>query len=387
MRDMAKILVALVRSAIKAEPLSEKIISQITPEILGKLYKLSNHLDVTQITSDTLYKNGLLSNKTDVGKKFKSAQLSALIRYTRLEREQQRICRIFSDNNIPFIPLKGDVVRKYYNEPYMRTSCDIDILVHEEDLSRATKLLEENLNYSANKKAYHDISLFSPDGIHLELHFNVLEHLENIDALLEKVWDYAVPSGNSSEYMLTNEFLMFYLVAHAMYHFINGGCGIKPFVDIYVLKEKMSFDDDLLYKMCKECGILKFYQKSCDLIDVWFGNKEHDKVTLYMEQFVISGGAYGTLYNKLSVERTVSDNSMNYLLKRIFMKKSDLQIIYPQLKQYSALFPYYTVKRWFGLLDKSKQKRIFLELKTNSCITEKEISYASDLMAQLGLNF
>ena len=142
-----------------------------------------------------------------------------------------------------------------------------------------------------------------------------------------------------------------------------------------------------IHKMCEECGILTFYQKCCDLIDVWFGNKEHDNVTLDMEKFVISGGTYGTLSNKLAVERTVSDNSMNYLLKRIFMKKSDLQIIYPQLKQYSALCPYYTVKRWAGLLNKSKQRRIFWELKTNSCITEKEISYASDLMAQLGLDF
>ena len=387
MRDMAKILIALVRSAVKAEPLSEKIISQITPEILEKLYKLSNHLDVTQFASDTLYKNGLLSNETEVGEMFKAAQLSALIRYTRLKLEQKRIYKIFSDENILFIPLKGDVVRKYYNEPYMRTSCDIDILVREEDLNRATKLLEEKLKYSADKKAYHDISLFSPDGVHLELHFNVLEHLENIDTLLEKVWDYAVPSGNSSEYMLTNEFLMFYLVAHAMYHFINGGCGIKPFVDIYVLKGKMLVDDDLLHKMCEECGILTFYQKCCDLIDVWFGNKEHDNVTLDMEKFVISGGTYGTLSNKLAVERTEVSNSMEYLLKRIFMKKSDLQIIYPQLKQYSALFPYYTVKRWAGLLNKSKQRRIFWELKTNSCITEKEISYASDLMAKLGLDF
>ena len=30
---------------------------------------------------------------------------------------------------IPFLPLKGSVIRQYYPEPWMRTSCDIDILV------------------------------------------------------------------------------------------------------------------------------------------------------------------------------------------------------------------------------------------------------------------
>lgn len=386
MKDITKILVALVRAVINAEPLDEKTISQITPEILEELYTLSNNHDVTHFVSDALYKNRLLSNEEDVAGLFKSAQFSALIRYARLEQEQQRIYKIFSDENISFVPLKGAVVRKYYNEPYMRTSCDIDVLIHEEDLTRATELLKEKLNYSAEEKAYHDISLYSADGVHLELHFNILEHIENIDALLTKVWDFTIPSENSCEYTLTNEFLMFHLVAHAMYHFVNGGCGIKPFVDIYVLKEKINFDNDLLEKMCADCKILQFYRKCCDLIDVWFGQKEHDNVTLAMEKFVISGGTYGTLSNKLTVERTEVNGGTGYLLKRIFMKKSDLQINYPLLKKYPVLFPYYTVKRWFGLLGYKRQARIISELKTNSLVTEQKINDVSDMLRWLGLN-
>ncbi|MBO4954226.1 MAG: nucleotidyltransferase family protein, partial [Clostridia bacterium] len=35
---------------------------------------------------------------------------------------------------IDFMPLKGAVIRQYYPEPWMRTSCDIDIHVKKDRL-------------------------------------------------------------------------------------------------------------------------------------------------------------------------------------------------------------------------------------------------------------
>ena len=53
----------------------------------------------------------------------------------------------------------------------MRISCDIDILVHENDLERATNHLINNLGYSYDGKGAHDVSLFLDKRVHLELHY------------------------------------------------------------------------------------------------------------------------------------------------------------------------------------------------------------------------
>ena len=44
---------------------------------------------------------------------------------------------------IPFLPLKGSVIRKYYPEPWMRTSCDIDLLIHKEEADNVVNLFTE----------------------------------------------------------------------------------------------------------------------------------------------------------------------------------------------------------------------------------------------------
>ena len=47
-------------------------------------------------------------------------------------------CNALEKAQIPFVPLKGSVIRKYYPEAWMRTSSDIDVLVHKEDVEKTT---------------------------------------------------------------------------------------------------------------------------------------------------------------------------------------------------------------------------------------------------------
>lgn len=56
--------------------------------------------------------------------------------YKRMNYEYEQVCDALEKAEIPFIPLKGVVIREYYPEPWMRTSCDIDILVREKNLKK-----------------------------------------------------------------------------------------------------------------------------------------------------------------------------------------------------------------------------------------------------------
>lgn len=129
----------------------------------------------------------------------------------------------------------------------MRTSCDIDILIYEEDLEVAINSLETK-GYRCGERNYHDVSLYSPSKIHLELHFNIQENMDNLDAVLKDAWEYAVPT-NTSQYAFSKEFFAFHIFAHMAYHFVSGGCGIRSLLDIWVLKHKMGIS----YSLQKHC--------------------------------------------------------------------------------------------------------------------------------------
>lgn len=70
-----------------------------------------------------------------------------MYRYKTINCELEQIGKTLEKANIPFILLKGSVIRKYYPESWMRTSCDIDILVNELDLNSAIRLLCDSLRY------------------------------------------------------------------------------------------------------------------------------------------------------------------------------------------------------------------------------------------------
>ena len=136
----------------------------------------------------------------------------------------------FEKNCIDFVLLKGSVLRNLYPEQWMRTSCDIDVLVREEDLDNAVSALQKETDFKYAKRLYHDVSLIIPN-VHLELHFSIKENMDNIDKLLCKAWEYAIKQEGSMQYCFSPEYQIFHVVAHMSYHFVHGGLGIRPYID------------------------------------------------------------------------------------------------------------------------------------------------------------
>lgn len=146
----------------------------LTDEDLAKLYKLSKSHDLAHLVGDALIKNNLIGDG-EIKAKFQNQMMLAVYRYEKINYELGRLREAMNEAKIPFIPLKGSVIRQYYPKPWMRTSCDIDILVHESDLERAVAMLVDKLAYKRESKGSHDISLFSDYGVHLELHYSLIE--------------------------------------------------------------------------------------------------------------------------------------------------------------------------------------------------------------------
>lgn len=382
MNNTARILFRVIRSLVCGEgglpPVSEI-------EDTRALYELSHKMDMAHLVGFWLQENPLGESEQQAQAAFGKQYMMAIYRYQHLTYELKRIGALFERGKIKYMPLKGSVIRSLYPKAWMRTSCDIDILVEECELERAAELLIQELKYKAEgERHYHDMSLFSPSGVHLELHFNIKENTPGMDAVLERVWDYSSPSEGEYRYVQSDEYLLFHQIAHAAYHFSRGGCGIRPVLDIWLLARR-GYDADALDGLLSEANLRAFAEGIFALGEVWFGVGEHTSLTLSMEDFILGAGAYGSAENQVAVSRAESKGKFRYILSRIFMPYSSMQHRFPVLQKHPWLLPFCHVARWLGLLLPSRRRNVRRELRNNAAIDDGRARAVREMLGELDL--
>ena len=106
----------------------------VNPEMLPVLLDLADAHDLSHLLGQALSDLGLLG-EDETSQKFRSRALQAVYRYGKQKREFERICAVLEEEKIPYIPMKGAVIRKRYPEGWMRSSCDIDVFVKKNDVA------------------------------------------------------------------------------------------------------------------------------------------------------------------------------------------------------------------------------------------------------------
>lgn len=379
--DTQKQMIDLILWEIGGFPASFKPILAIQD-----LYVLSKKHDLAHLVFDAAIQNDLIDKNSEAFAKLSNQKIFAIYRYNQHKHDLGLIKDAFQKNSIQFVPLKGSVIRDYYPEPWMRTSCDIDILVHEDDLEKAKGVLLQIGFTTDGARNYHDISFFKGQT-HLELHFNICEMNKQLDQLLKDVWGY-VEQYDGYEYRETNSFFAFHHVAHMAYHFLTGGCGIRPFLDLWILRKREDFDEKNLLELLKKCNLVSFYNEVCLLSEIWFGNKEHNATTLKMEQFILEGGVYGSSKKGAVIGIAQHGGSkFRYKWSIAFPSYIDMCNIYPKLKKHKILLPFYHIKRFFTKVfgkSKNRTKKRAETINKSSCKEAKELSH---LLKDLNLKY
>ena len=284
-----------------------------------ELMKIGARQSILPIIHRGLKKAGAPS---EVVKECDKVRLKDTRQYITQNDALQKIGVALDEAHIPYIPLKGAVLQQLYPAPELRTSCDIDVLVRDWDLDKTVYTLEHTTDFKPQKRAYHDISMISTN-VHLELHFSIKEDLEAVDGLLSRAWDYAEPV-RESRFTFTPEFQIYYVVAHMVHHFLDSGLGIRPFLDLWLLRNKTQFNEKIVQQMCVESGIETFYEACCDLANVWLENAEHNETTDMLEMFCGSGGVYGSRKFKYAL-RLRERRGWLYLFSRVLLPKDQVK--------------------------------------------------------------
>ncbi len=360
----------------------------LSEEELQDLYRRSKSHDLAHLVGSALFRHGLLPAGSEWTARFKKQMMLAMFRYEQSQASLEELCAALEEAEIPFLPLKGSVLRQFYPAPWMRTSCDIDILVHETDLERASNWLAEKLSYRVEQTGSHDLSLFSPNGLHVELHYHLMEDgiAQRSREVLEQVWDAAeLKQGARYHYELRDPMFYFYHIAHMAKHFEIGGCGVRSFLDLWVMEHRVPHDTEARDRLLEEGGLLTFANVCRAVSEAWFSEKEADALAQQVQAYILVGGTYGNAENQVAMQQSKQGGRFAYAWSKIFLKYDVIKFHYPILIKHKWLLPFMQIRRWGKLLFCGGVKRSVRVLRLNQSISKTDADQTAEFIRKVGL--
>lgn len=174
-----------------------------------------------------------------------------------------KVLNKLNNEKIPVIVLKGLVIRELYPKPELRTMCDADILVKEEDIEKVKDELNQ-LGYKIYSSDEKHIVFQHEDHLPIEVHWTLTNRkYYNGRPIFEyHLWEdiMKVKVGDIVACSLSYEDLAVHLCVHLAAHCTSSGFGIRQLCDLVLfVKTKGCFIDWLSFlNKIRICGIEKF---------------------------------------------------------------------------------------------------------------------------------
>ncbi len=344
-----------------------------------EVLRFSARFDLSHLIGDLLLRENVPMTEETRKKCGKSRDL-AVYRCLLLQQAQTEAYAALEGAGIPFLPLKGAVLRDLYPAAWMRTSCDIDVLLHPEDTDRAVEALKA-AGWSGGERHPHEISLYAGDGTHLELHYDLVEEgrANNARSILSRVWEHASPAEGGARYALDDEMFCFYHCAHMAKHLEIGGCGVRSFLDLWILKRAGRWCVPFREEDC----LTAFAERAEALAGVWMDGEPRTEASERLERFILAGGTYGTQEQHAAVSSAKLGSRAKQVFSRVFPPYGKMKIKFPILEKHPILTPVMHVVRWFNILFRKKNKTAAVKSVLN--VSRTDVEEAALLLKDLGL--
>jgi len=314
-----------------------------------------------------------------------SCKNRAIFRYIQRAQSIEITREVLNKAKIPFILLKGSVIQNYYPESWMRTSSDLDVLVHDEDFSRTLHAFGEmGYSFGIDTGGY-VMDIRTASGNSIELHRMMIEKVRfrKASEFLSHIWGVATAvDENGVEHVIPEEYVYLYQMAHTAFHFKSCGCGVRSVIDAKVM---IKSNPDILIKsrdLLSECGLLSFAQNIESLADIWFCDAEKD-IPKQFAEYILDCGVYGNLENRF-VSGCRNKSRLYYLIQRVFPNYEKMQCEYSKL-QCKAALPYYWLIRILKKNTKFKRKRYLEEIHFAMEVDKEKYLAQKELMRLSGI--
>lgn len=300
--------------------------------------------------------------------------------------------KALTDAGIRHIPFKGIELRNYFPVPESRFMGDIDILIDEENKSKAKAAMKAAGFTVKNENG--PVWDYVKDTMLIEMHTNLLN--ETIDN--KQVIDYFSDAVNKAYFdglcgKFDDTFHFEYLVAHIAHHFRFYGAGIKLILDLAVMLKYGSVDLDKALSDLETAGLGRFSKEIISICSKWYNQgKIFIDDTETTENFIVSFGAFGihgrnksAVIARKDMEKGKSTSPLLMKLRLIFPPYSKLRHL-PYIKFINGR-PYLTPLAWiYRIFYTLKNKKEFalnttagLSAKNTAVQAKAEINYFEEI--------
>jgi hypothetical protein len=328
----------------------------------------------------------------------------------------QRIVEGAHLKNLTLVIFKGCVIAEAYPQPSLRTSCDTDILVYENELAAAMQFLQElgyaSLENGEKKKVF---NFYSEELDHkIELHTCLWEDLSGpiADILIKMKLDQkeSLIQVMACDVLINTlgytQHLIFQMF-HIIKHFSIEGVTAKYLVDItvYINKYFDKIDLNRFWNSMEMLGYSTFCMVFFELCYSYlnlnseiFNNRERYMI-VGMDDLLIDIINVGRIFDKpvtnwqvmpmmmpyLSGQKNIDQNQFKYAFHRLFPSPSEISDVYAYAKKNMLLLPIAWVHRGIKYFAKKEE-----EEKDGECLYDKSekkevFDHKIKLMRTLGL--
>ena len=292
--NIQKGIISLIRSPIESVPAA-------LPDHFdwNEVLKVVDKHQITPIICYGAHRSGI-KLPDDVYTKLKLATYYAAAMDECQNRELSELFRVFSDNNIDYMPLKGVLLKRLYLNSEMRVMSDADVLIKVEQYKAISDIMKRT-GYFMKVESDHELIWSKTPFMFIELHKRLIpSYNKDYYAYFGDGWQLARHSEyDNYRYEMSTEDQLIYLFAHFLKHYRDGGIGIKHFVDFcIVLNKNPELNVDYIRTELTKLHLYKFYLNILYTIDVWFCGVAPNEISDFITERIFVSGVYGTREEK-----------------------------------------------------------------------------------------
>ncbi len=280
--------------------------------------------------------------------------------------ELNTLFKLFDENGIDYMPLKGTILKYIYPKPDMRTMGDADVLIRMEQYNKIEEIMK-NQKFSFVKDNINEI-VWNKNGIlYLELHrYLVAPAHKDLFKLFGDGWKLSkLAESSNTRYEMSDEDTYLFLFVHFAKHYRAGGIGIRQAVDLWIYrKSKPKLDEEYLKKTLTKLKMYDFYKNTCGMLETWFEDKPSTEMSDFLTNYIYSSGNFGTS-ESYATAKVVRDSKTKGSIEKafftkvfgtIFLSYSAMCKKYPILIKLPILLPVMWVVRAFDVVFIKKKK-------------------------------
>ncbi len=266
-----------------------------------------------------------------------------------------------SAQGIAHMPVKGYYLRNLYPVPELRTSGDIDILIHAEDRQKTHRLMLE-LGYQVEHD-WEPTYSYRKGAEFYEVHTNLmdgnLDGRTDLQAYFSAAWEHAAPD-DGLRFKPDPDFHLIYTICHLAKHLYHGGAGLRMYLDValYIQHFDHTLDWDALLRAFNTLRLRQFFCTTMNACRVWFDVKtccplpEPDEATLHtLLSYTLASDLFGHSRDRSVVrlrnQRSKKTSKAGLIRRTIFPPANALAARYTFLERHPWLLPLAWIVRLF----------------------------------------